>query len=149
MIANVSPSSETFEDTFNTLKYADRAKKIKINLKKNVVNVDFHITQYAKIVEDLRGEITLLKERILELENENQAFKSSCGGGPLMRRGSDNLNMEVDSTNNEVTESSIVMNPVKTNSVEIEELQRTLNRNIERHKDFDNMRVKSFNRINN
>ncbi len=54
MIANVSPSSETFEDTFNTLKYADRAKKIKIDLKKNVLNVDFHVAQYAKIVEDLR-----------------------------------------------------------------------------------------------
>ena len=39
MIANVSPSSETFEDTFNTLKYADRAKKIKINLKKNVLHL--------------------------------------------------------------------------------------------------------------
>ena len=29
MIANVSPSSITYEDTLNTLKYADRAKKIK------------------------------------------------------------------------------------------------------------------------
>ena len=29
MIANVSPSSLTYEDTLNTLKYADRAKKIK------------------------------------------------------------------------------------------------------------------------
>ena len=54
MIANVSPSSLTYEDTLNTLKYADRAKKIKIDLKKNVVSVDFHIGQYAKIVEDLR-----------------------------------------------------------------------------------------------
>merc|ERR1712045_1082476 len=41
MIANVSPSAETFEDTFNTLKYADRAKKIKISLKANVLNVNF------------------------------------------------------------------------------------------------------------
>ena len=63
MVANCSPSSQTFEDTFNTLKYADRAKKIKINLKKNVVNVDFHIAQYAKIVEDLKGEINVLKEK--------------------------------------------------------------------------------------
>ena len=63
MIANVSPSSETFEDTFNTLKYADRAKKIKIDLKKNVLNVDFHVAQYAKIVEDLRRVITCLFPR--------------------------------------------------------------------------------------
>merc|ERR1712226_685922 len=66
MISNVSPSSMTFEDTFNTLRYADRAKKIKINLKKNVLNVDFHVAQYVKIVEDLRGEISQLKERIQE-----------------------------------------------------------------------------------
>ena len=62
MIANVSPSSETFEDTLNTLKYADRAKKIKLNLKKNYLNLEIHIAQYAKIVEDLKGEITLLKD---------------------------------------------------------------------------------------
>ena len=30
MISNVSPSSMTFEDTYNTLKYADRAKRIKV-----------------------------------------------------------------------------------------------------------------------
>jgi kinesin family protein 18/19 len=76
MIANCSPSSQTFEDTFNTLKYADRAKKIKINLKKNVVNVDFHVAQYAKIVEDLRGEITVLKEKIKALEEENILLKN-------------------------------------------------------------------------
>jgi len=144
MIANVSPSSETFEDTFNTLKYADRAKKIKINLKKNVVNVDFHIAQYAKIVEDLRGEIAQLKERIQELENENQVLKTRSGNMPVMKRSIDNQDMEVDSTNNEVAESESdeVFTSVKTNSMEIEELQRTLNRYIERQKDFDEMQVK-------
>ena len=29
MIANVSPSSKMYDDTHNTLKYADRAKQIK------------------------------------------------------------------------------------------------------------------------
>jgi len=139
MIANVSPSSETFEDTFNTLKYADRAKKIKINLKKNVVNVDFHIAQYAKIVEDLRGEISLLKERIQELENENQALKVGVGSVPMQKRGSDNQDMEVDSTNMEPDE---VFVNAQSNSLEIEDLQRTLNRYIERQKDFDDMQSK-------
>ena len=32
MISNVSPSSLTFDDTYNTLKYADRAKRIKVIL---------------------------------------------------------------------------------------------------------------------
>ena len=43
MISNVSPSSLTYEDTYNTLRYADRAKKIKINLKKNIMSVDFQV----------------------------------------------------------------------------------------------------------
>jgi kinesin family protein 18/19 len=32
MIANVSPSDISYEDSFNTLKYADRAKRIKFNV---------------------------------------------------------------------------------------------------------------------
>jgi len=32
MIAAVSPSSSSYEDTYNTLKYADRAKSIKSNV---------------------------------------------------------------------------------------------------------------------
>ena len=44
MISNISPSNLTYEDTYNTLRYADRAKKIKINLKKNILSVDFQVT---------------------------------------------------------------------------------------------------------
>ena len=33
MIAAVSPSSLTYEDTYNTLKYADRAKEIKLSVR--------------------------------------------------------------------------------------------------------------------
>jgi len=141
MIANVSPSSETFEDTFNTLKYADRAKKIKISLKKNVLNVDFHVAQYAKIVEDLRGEISLLKERIQELENENEQLKA--------RKAQDVISdpvpndMEVDSTNSEMAP---VGHEIESNNKEIEKLQGTLNRYIERQHDYDDLqrRIKEF-----
>ena len=33
MIANVSPSGLSYEDTYNTLKYADRAKQIKTKVR--------------------------------------------------------------------------------------------------------------------
>lgn len=52
-----SPSSLSYEDTYNTLKYADRAKHIKADLKKNVFRVDQHIHQYGKIVQELRCEV--------------------------------------------------------------------------------------------
>ena len=134
MIANVSPSSETFEDTFNTLKYADRAKKIKINLKKNVVNVDFHVAQYAKIVEDLRGEITALKERINQLENENSNLKT---GGVATNV------MEVDSTIADINDDSgATLQNESRNEVEFDRLKKTLESYIERQRDFDDMQAR-------
>lgn len=43
MITCVSPSSATYEDTHNTLLYANRAKRIKNKVERNVVNVNYHI----------------------------------------------------------------------------------------------------------
>lgn len=61
MIANVSPSSLSYEDTYNTLKYATRAKSIKSTIKRNVVSSEISIEHYAKIVEELNKEIARLK----------------------------------------------------------------------------------------
>lgn len=72
MIANVSPASLTYEDTYNTLKYATRAKKIKSNIKRNVVNVEMHVGQDVKIVEELKEENRLLKIKLQEKENETK-----------------------------------------------------------------------------
>ncbi|XP_029317786.1 kinesin-like protein KIF18A [Cottoperca gobio] len=68
MIANVSPSSKSFEDTYNTLKYADRAKNIKSSLKSNVVSLDSHVGQYAVICEKQKQEILQLKKKLKEYE---------------------------------------------------------------------------------
>lgn len=88
MIANVSPSGLSYEDTYNTLKYADRAKQIKTKVGKigfflffflvlgyrimmlslyaqlvrNVVSVDFHVTKYKTIVIELTKEVSKNEE---------------------------------------------------------------------------------------
>ncbi|NXS58622.1 KI18A protein, partial [Brachypteracias leptosomus] len=72
MIAAVSPSSLFYDDTYNTLKYANRAKDIKSSLKSNVVSVDSHISQYVKICNEQKKEILKLKEKLREYE-EKQA----------------------------------------------------------------------------
>ncbi|NWI86299.1 KI18A protein, partial [Pitta sordida] len=72
MIAAVSPSSLFYDDTYNTLKYANRAKDIKSSLKSNVVSLDIHISQYAKICNEQKKEILMLKEKLREYE-EKQA----------------------------------------------------------------------------
>lgn len=69
MIAAVSPSSLSYEDTYNTLKYADRAKHIQTQLKKNVLNVDFHVARYGQIIKELRKEINELKGKLQSYED--------------------------------------------------------------------------------
>jgi kinesin family protein 18/19 len=54
MIANISPAFSSYEDTLNTLKYADRAKQIKTVVKRNVLDVKYHISNYAKIISQLK-----------------------------------------------------------------------------------------------
>lgn len=56
MIANVSPSVSSFEDTYNTLVYANRAKTIKTNVHRNVLNVENHIANYTSIINNLKKE---------------------------------------------------------------------------------------------
>jgi hypothetical protein len=62
MIANVSPAVMHAEETHNTLKYANRAKNIRITLEKNQIDVEYHISQYPAIVAKLQEEIEQLKE---------------------------------------------------------------------------------------
>ncbi|CAL8090348.1 unnamed protein product [Calicophoron daubneyi] len=64
MIAHISPSSWHFEETCNTLVYADRAKRIKTKVRRNIVDVNRHISEYTRLIEDLRGEITRLKSNL-------------------------------------------------------------------------------------
>ncbi|CAK9798305.1 Kinesin-like protein KIF18A [Anthophora quadrimaculata] len=69
MIANIAPSSFSYEDTYNTLRYANRAKKIKTHIKKNIISCELHVTAYIKMVEEQKKEIDYLKQKLLALEN--------------------------------------------------------------------------------
>ncbi|KAM4844352.1 kinesin-like protein KIF18B isoform 2-T2 [Thomomys bottae] len=73
MIAALSPSSLTYEDTYNTLKYADRAKEIRLSLKSNVIRLDCHISQYATICQQLQAEVAALKKKLQVYEESAQA----------------------------------------------------------------------------
>jgi hypothetical protein len=82
MIANISPSILAIEETYNTLKYANRAKNIKINLKKNVIESDYHISKYDEVVNALRNEIEELKDQLAQkLQSQNNGLNNSFDGG--------------------------------------------------------------------
>ena len=71
MIANVSPSINTFDDTYNTLKYANRAKNIKTVVTRNVLNAQYHISNYVNIINNLKNEIAQLKQQIISKSKIN------------------------------------------------------------------------------
>ncbi|XP_052039106.1 kinesin-like protein KIF18A [Apodemus sylvaticus] len=79
MIAAVSPSSLFYDDTYNTLKYANRAKDIKSSLKSNVLNLNSHISQYVKICDMQKAEILMLKEKLKAYEEQKAlADRNDC-----------------------------------------------------------------------
>lgn len=77
MIANISSAESSFEETLNTLKYANRAKNIKTNVQRNVLNVNYHISEYVELINNLRGEIQVLKNQIAHSNGPNDLRGSS------------------------------------------------------------------------
>ncbi|NXG81750.1 KI18B protein, partial [Stercorarius parasiticus] len=87
MIAAVSPCALAYEDTYNTLKYASRAKDIKLSLKSNVLSFDCHANKYAVICEQLKAEVADLRAKLRAYEDtaqqaENQAPQPALSSSP-------------------------------------------------------------------
>eukprot|EP01039_Chlorochromonas_danica_P003878 gene3878-4236_t len=78
MIANINPSDQTYEDSHNTLKYANRAKNIKVNAM--VKGVQMKETSWVERETKLRDENNQLRQTIRSLEDkiiELEYFKST------------------------------------------------------------------------
>ncbi|XP_054849652.1 kinesin-like protein KIF19 [Eublepharis macularius] len=78
MIAHVSPASTYFEESRTTLIYAYRAKNIKTRVKRNLLNVSYHIAQYTSIISDLRREIERLKAKVENQDKERNLLGSGA-----------------------------------------------------------------------
>ena len=73
MIATISPSLMSIEETMYTLQYANRAKNLKVNLKKNVVENKKKITinKYEEIIQKLQQQINETKKEIASKQKLN------------------------------------------------------------------------------
>lgn len=89
MIANISPSSLTYEDTYNTLKYASRAKKIRTTLRQNVITTNMpkefllkKCNEQVSEIDKLKAENERLKERnrMLEVQAAEQKSATKLNG---------------------------------------------------------------------
>ncbi|KAF9585797.1 kinesin-like protein Klp5 [Lunasporangiospora selenospora] len=85
MIACVSPSSQHYEETHNTLKYANRAKNIKTKVTKNTLNVDRHVSEYVQVIYELRQEIAELKTKLQSQVVSEQMERMQQKQGELNR----------------------------------------------------------------
>jgi kinesin family protein 18/19 len=64
MIVCVSPASVHYDETHNTLQYANRAKEIKTKAIRNVISVDRHVAQYCQQIMEQAQQIERLKAEL-------------------------------------------------------------------------------------
>ncbi|KAF8351151.1 P-loop containing nucleoside triphosphate hydrolase protein [Amanita rubescens] len=77
MIVCIAPTSNHFDDTHNTLVYAERATRIRTKVvTRNVLNVDRHVGQYVEAINRLNAEVAELKEKLAgKRDAENEIVK--------------------------------------------------------------------------
>jgi kinesin family protein 18/19 len=68
MIVCVSPSSAHFDETQNTLRYANRAKNIQTKVTRNTFNVNRHVKDYLKKIDEQRALIDELMKKQTDFE---------------------------------------------------------------------------------
>ena len=118
MIANVSPSINAFDDTYNTLKYANRAKNIKTVVTRNVLNAQYHISNYVSIINGLKNEVNQLKKQ-LQLQRVNKNFNEKNKNNYINYNNDEtinqnNINQEFNSQNQ--TKESFNTNIINLNN---------------------------------
>jgi len=100
MIVCVSPSSHHYDETHNTLKYANRAKNIKTKVSRNMINVNRHVSQYVKAIFDLTNEVAELKKRLQNSVKEamDKINKSQAARDHVMKEGIRSIRAASDKT---------------------------------------------------
>ncbi|KAJ2079559.1 tubulin-dependent ATPase kip3 [Coemansia sp. RSA 988] len=80
MITCVSPASTFYEETHNTLKYANRAKNIKTTVAKNTKSTQVHLAQYQGKIREQSDEIKRLQREIASLKSRPSAGAAASAG---------------------------------------------------------------------
>ena len=116
MIANIAPSINTFDDTNNTLKYANRAKNIKTFVTRNVLNAQYHISNYVNIINGLKQEVQELKNKLnnVNCQNgnlQNYFINQNNNNIPLNQNSNginnNNINNNINNNNNNIQNDNI------------------------------------------
>ena len=93
MIATVSQALSAFDETMFTLQYANRAKNLKLNIKKNSIEKeDMRINKYDEIIQNLKEEINDINKKILEKNNpiNNNISDNNCNDKIIEKNKNEN-----------------------------------------------------------
>lgn len=106
MIVCISPSSQHFDETQNTLRYANRAKNIQTKSVRNVYNVDRHVKDYLKKIDEQMARINELTAQ--QKQFEELAFvkfrKAEVKRGEIAQEGLSRIRAAYDFSQSERTE---------------------------------------------
>lgn len=106
MIVCVSPSSAHFDETQNTLRYANRAKNIQTKVTRNVFNVNRHVKDFLVKIDEQMALINDLKAQQKDLETVAfTKFKKQCEKREgIMREGITRIRAAYDHSSGERAE---------------------------------------------
>lgn len=109
MIVCVAPTSQHFDDTHNTLIYAERATRIKTKVvTRNVLNVNRHVGQYVEAINRLNQEVAELKAKLAGQLRKDQEIANRKRAEALaeVERAKKDLQAKVDQTQQAITDGS-------------------------------------------
>ncbi|RDB23217.1 Kinesin-like protein 6 [Hypsizygus marmoreus] len=129
MIVCVAPTSNHFDDTHNTLVYAERATKIKTKVvTRNVVNVDRHVGRYVEAINRLNMEILELKARIAgkrDAENEIARRKKAEANAEVERAKSD-MKLKAEQTKESMMDGAICSGTISVANTKLRAIRARL-----------------------
>ncbi|KAM8988541.1 kinesin-like protein KIF18B [Ara ararauna] len=123
MVAAVSPSVLAYEDTYNTLKYASRAKEIKLSLKSSTRSSDYHMCEYVEICEQLKGEVADLRAKLRAYEDAAQEAENLA---PMPQAPSSLSPVQLPRLEEAVPKTCLALDDQRENDGEQQELQAAL-----------------------
>ncbi|KAF9475943.1 kinesin-like protein [Pholiota conissans] len=129
MIVCIAPTSNHFDDTHNTLVYAERATKIKTKVvTRNVVNVDRHVGRYVEAINRLNLEITELKAKLSgkrTSEQDVQARKKAEAKAEVDRARKD-VQAKMEQTKSSIVDGAICSGKLTIAKVKLDAIRARL-----------------------